>query len=206
MRNLLIVGAGGFAREAYCWIHPEAYQVIGFYSEMDGPTDIFGFQVLRSLDFLPMNTDFLVAIGDPKTRERLFSKLTLRGLLPCKPLLCPIVIFGRDISIGDGSIICPGSILSTNIKLGVGSIVNLNCTIGHDSVLEDFVTLSPGANISGNVRLGERSYIGTNAAIREKITLGKDCTLGMGAALTRNMPSGEMWVGVPAMQMRPKME
>lgn len=206
MRNLLIVGAGGFAREVFCWIHPEAYQVIGFYSEMDGPTDLFGLQVLRSLDYLPMNTDFIVAVGEPKTRERLSAVLMARGLRPCMPLLCPIVIMGRDIKIGDGSIVCPGSILSTNIKLGVGSIVNLNCTIGHDAVLDDYVTLSPGANISGNVKIGERSYIGTNAAIREKVSVGKDCMLGMGAALTRNMPSGEMWVGVPAMQMRPKME
>jgi sugar O-acyltransferase (sialic acid O-acetyltransferase NeuD family) len=202
LRNLLIIGAGGFAREVFCWVNTHQYQVIGFYTEMeDGPREIFDTQVVRNLEGLPFDTDFIVAVGNPKVRQRLFEKAIQTRLIPCIPLVAPLVVIGRDVKIAHGSIICPGSVLTTNVTIETSVIVNLNCTVGHDSVLESFVTLSPGVKLSGNVRVGVGSYIGTNAAVREKLLLGPGSTLGMGAALTKDLPPGEMWTGVPASRM-----
>lgn len=198
MKNLLIVGAGGFAREVYGWI-PPLYRVVGFYAEEPPCERINSLRVFREndIDFL-MDVEFIVAIGDPKVRQRLFESFLSRGIPPCKAITTFNVTTGYDIDIGPGSILCPGSVLTTNIKIGRGAIINLNCTIGHDVEMGDFVTLSPGVNVSGNVKVGSGSYLGTNSCVREKVEIGSGSTLGMGAALTRNLPSGECWVGVPA--------
>lgn len=201
-RNLIILGAGGFAREVFCWINTSQYQVIGFYTELDGgPKEIFGTQVVRSLEGLPFDTDFVVAVGDPKLRRRLFDEALKTRLPPSMPILGPHIIIGQEIRIGHGSIVCPGSILTANVTLDVGVIVNLHCTIGHDCHLHSFVTLSPGVNMSGNVSVGEGSYIGTNAAVREKLRIGTGSVLGMGAVLTKELPDGETWTGVPATKL-----
>jgi sugar O-acyltransferase (sialic acid O-acetyltransferase NeuD family) len=201
-RNLVILGAGGFAREVFCWVHPEQYQIIGFFTELDGgPNEIFDVQVVRSLEGLPFDTDFVVAVGDPKLRGRLFDQALKTRLPPAMPIIGPHVVVGRDIRIGHGSIVCPGSTLTTNVTIDVGVIVNLHCTIGHDCHLKSFVTLSPGVNLSGNVSVGEGSYIGTNAAVREKLRIGSGSVLGMGAVLTKDLPDGETWTGVPAAKL-----
>lgn len=198
-KNLIILGAGGFAREAACWVHPQNYMIVGFFTEHEqGPTEIFDTQVVRSLDHLPFNTHFLVAVGDPSTRKRLWELAISKGLQPCLPIIGPHVVIGREVKVGFGCIICPGNILTCNIWIDDSVIVNLNCTIGHDCYLESFVTLSPGVNLSGNVRVGQGSFVGTNAAIREKVTMGIGSTLGMGAVLTKDQRAGEIWVGNPA--------
>ena len=88
--------------------------------------------------------------------------------------------------------------MTTNIHLGMGSQINLVCTIGHDSIIGDFVTMSPGATISGNVTIGSFATIGSNASVIPGVTLGEGCTVGAGAAVIRDVEPGTTVVGVPA--------
>jgi UDP-3-O-[3-hydroxymyristoyl] glucosamine N-acyltransferase len=43
--------------------------------------------------------------------------------------------------------------------------VNLNATIGHDSLLESFVSINPAATISGDVHVRSRTLIGAGAIV-----------------------------------------
>jgi acetyltransferase-like isoleucine patch superfamily enzyme len=103
-----------------------------------------------------------------------------------------------------GNIITAGVRLTNNIKVGNFGIFNLNCTIGHDCVIEDFVNIAPGANISGNVVVKEGAYIGTNAvilqgeSIEKKITIGAFSTVGAGAIVIRNVDDYSTAIGIPA--------
>src|SRR5690606_3619382 len=103
-----------------------------------------------------------------------------------------------DIRMGVGNIICHNSILTTNIDLGDFNIINLNCTIGHDSYIKNYVTLSPAVNVSGNVSIYDYSYIGTNVSIREKIYIGDKSIVGMGSAVVKDLQGFNTYVGVPA--------
>ena len=46
-----------------------------------------------------------------------------------------------------GVIICAGVRLTNNIKVGNFSILNLNATVGHDTIIEHFVNVAPGKYI-----------------------------------------------------------
>jgi len=111
------------------------------------------------------------------------------------------------IEIGEGTVICAGNILTTNITLGKHVQINLDCTIGHDVVMEDYATLAPGVHLSGYVHVGERVYMGTGAVIvngikGKPIVIGKDAVIGAGTCVTKSIPPGETWVGVPAHLVR----
>lgn len=80
-------------------------------------------------------------------------------------LIDPSVLVSKRVEIGEGSIICAGTIITVNIKIGNHVIVNLDCTIGHDDVIEDFVTIYPSVNVSGKVLIGECSELGTEMQI-----------------------------------------
>jgi sugar O-acyltransferase (sialic acid O-acetyltransferase NeuD family) len=174
-----IVGAGGFAREVM-------HHFPGVFLGMISPEgfDIPEKSLRKVLPHPPLREDcfFVVGVGDSRVREKLTGEwLEQRYQL------------GKL-----GRIICPGVQITCDVSMGIGVILNLNATIGHDCVLEDFVTVLPGANISGNVTLKHGATVGTGASIREGVTIGRYAFVGMGAVVTKDVPDGETWVGNPA--------
>jgi sugar O-acyltransferase (sialic acid O-acetyltransferase NeuD family) len=199
--KLVILGAGGFAREALGWVLQSCpqYNHITFYDRnSNGKEHIFAYPVVNRLDFEWMRgLNFLPAVGDPSLRKGLYEMAVAHGLVPCHPIVHPSVVTGLQVEVGLGSIICPGSVLTTNIKIGKGFLGNLNTTVGHDAQLGDFVTLNPGVSVSGNCQIGDRVLIGTGAVLREKIKIASDSTIGMGAVVIKDCVTGT-YIGNPA--------
>ena len=104
--------------------------------------------------------------------------------------------FGNSIS--QGCNIMTGTVITSDIHIERGVIVNLNTTIGHDSVIGEFVELSPGVSISGNCSIGSYTTIGTNATILPKITIGSNVIVAAGAVVTKDVPNNCMVAGIPA--------
>jgi sugar O-acyltransferase (sialic acid O-acetyltransferase NeuD family) len=198
-KKLVILGAGGFAREVFSLI--DGFEVYMFSEDPRSPSQVKGIPVIFDLRGL-FGASFMVAVGDPEARERLCALAQEHGLVSPGYAQADTVTGGDDVWVGDGTIMCSGVRLTTDIKIGRFVILNLNVTVGHDTVIEDFVTVSPGANISGNCCIGRGAYIGTGASIREGITVGVGAVVGMGAAVIRNVPPGETWGGVPAVRLK----
>lgn len=206
MRKLFIYGSGGFAREV-AWLAEEAgFEIMGFID--DNPDKIGslinGIEVfsLEEARFYVSEASLVIAVGSPQAREKLYFKASSVGF-SFATLVHPRVEKSKFIEMGEGTVIAAGSILTTNISLGKHVQINLDCTIGHDVVMEDFATLAPGVHVSGWVRIGKRAYIGTGAVIingkeGEPIVIGDDATVGAGAVVTREVPPGTTVVGVPA--------
>lgn len=196
---IYIAGAGGFGRETYDALLTQAIAGTAKVQFLD---DSRAGQVVRNLPVLSPSEAkpgerFVVAIADAVIRKRMTTRLVTAGLLP-HTVSHRAAIFGPDSRAGDGCVFLALCHISSSVTIGDHVHVNYNATIGHDSVLKDFVTVLPGANVAGAVLLEEGSTIGSGAVVLPGIVIGQGATVGAGAVVTRDVMAGATVKGVPA--------
>ena len=207
---LAIVGAGGFGREV-AWLAGDinqekpAFDFIGFVD--DGVTGTpEGYPVLATTDrwIEQGRTDvhLVCALGDPVTRWNVAMRLTEAGFR-FATLIHPTVKRSRHVRIGQGGMICADNILTTNIDIGSHALLNLDCTVGHDSRLADYVSMMPGVHISGDVTTEVGAYFGTGAVAINGVRIGAWSVIGAGAVVSSDVPRAVIAVGVPAKAIKP---
>ena len=203
LRTAVVVGAGGFGREAAAW-YRQASPVSDFLGYLDDDPTIHGLpcggrEVLGGLDWLSRHEvdDLILGVGSPAARRTVTQALEHRGVSPAT-VVHPSATVGERVEIGAGTIICPGVVLTVDIKIGRSALVNLNVTVGHDVVIGDFAVLSPGADIAGNVTISDGVEIGIGSAAIQGLTIGEGAVIGGGACVTRDIPTRHVAVGVPA--------
>ena len=203
-----ILGASGFSRETADICHDLGCDKIIFIDTNPTEQKYFGFPLVSEADIPELMRKgfvFIIGIGDNKLRQKIFKK---HNNLEYPNIIHPTATMGykqkKTMENLRGNIITSGVRFTNNIQLGNFGIFNLNCTIGHDCILGDFINIAPGATISGNVHLEEGVYVGTNAAIvqgksiENKLTIGTFSVIGAGAVVTKNILKGRVAVGVPA--------
>ncbi|WP_374055133.1 acetyltransferase [Rossellomorea sp. FM04394] len=205
MKDIVIIGAGGFGREV-AWLIEDInkvnddWNILGFVDdnkEIHG-TEMNGYKVLGDIEWLKtQELNVVCAIGDPITKKRTIERLN--GSNNTFPVLIhPSVIHSDRVTFGEGSIICAANIITTDIKIGNHVIINLDCTIGHDAALGDYTTVLPSVNVSGFVVTDESVSVGTGSAIIQGVKIGKNTVVGAGSVVVKDLPDNCTAVGAPA--------
>ena len=203
MNDIYIVGASGFGREVAWLIEElETWNIAGFIDDNESiqNTIINNIPVIGNTDFLldmKDNINVVIAIGNPYIREKIVQKLISKETICFPNIIAKDVRISKYVKMGIGNIICTGTILTTNISLGNFNHINLDCTVGHDVVLNDYITVYPSVNISGNVNIDYYSELGTGSKIIQGKTLAKSVVLGAGAVVVKNLEESGTYVGVP---------
>ena len=207
MEKIAIIGAGGFGREVKMLIDQinqkdKKYEFIGYYDDgIEKNTTINQNQVLgkvEDINAVQEKLNIVIAIGSPETKKAIFEKITSKNI-EFPTLIHPSVIIGNEeVSIGRGCVICAGSIITCNIQIKDFVIVNLMCTIGHDTVIHSFSSFMPAVNISGEVEIQEEVYVGTGAKIINQLQIGAQTIVGAGAVVSKSLPEKCTAVGIPS--------
>ena len=208
MKDLIIVGASGFGREV-AWVVERinaklpTWNLLGFIDDAEDiqERDINGYKVLGKTADVGKYKDayFVVAVGASKVREKIVGNLKSANLnIKFGTIIDPTVEISDHVTIGEGTIICAHSIITVNISIGSHTIINLDCTVGHDAVLQDFVTLYPSVNISGLTDIGHAVELGTGVQIIQGKTVGDYSIVGAGAVIVKDIPARCTAVGSPA--------
>ena len=208
-KNLVILGAGGFAREV-AWLVADinraggstVWNIVGFVEhtpERMGQ-DLGGIPIItleQAARYLP-DLHAVAAIGASTFRERAVREAERLGF-NFATLIHPTVRMDfHTVRIGEGSMICAGNILTVDITIGKHVLLNLDCTVGHNCVLEDYVSVAPGCHLSGYTTLRRGCRLGTGATTIERTEVGESSIVGAGAVVVRDIPPHVTAVGVPA--------
>lgn len=204
-KPIYIIGAGGLGLEMLALLKsfPE-YSVNGFYDDrIEKGELVHGLSCLGSIDFLCGSLDptiLLLAIGDPTTKRNIIRKLSGNSYLSFPTFIHPkaSVLSEDTCTFGKGTIVTAGVVLTAHIKIKDFVLLNLNSTIGHDVIINDFCSVMPGANLAGNVQLNNAVLVGSGANVLNGISVGENARIGSGAVVTKQVFANQTVVGVPA--------
>jgi len=204
---MLIAGTGGFALESLEILYQLEKDTAVFFNNVQ-PDFTFEIAALkkypilhdkaRLADHFAQHPEFILGLGNPKYRRLLFDLLVDHGGKPYA-LVSPKATIGKiNNTIAAATNIMSGVVITSNVTIKQGVLINLNATIGHDCVIDEFVEICPGVNISGNCTLHKNVFIGTGANILPGITIGENAVVASGAIVTKNVEPFTMVAGNPA--------
>lgn len=208
LRDIVIVGAGGCAREV-AWLLEEnnkqnaKWNILGYVAD-EGNLCERDYPLLGNDEWLldqKKELDVVIAVGNGTVRKKIYEKLQENTNLSF-----PIIVSNRAIvsdytKIGKGTIICAGTIVTIDIEIGEFCYFNLYSTVSHDCVIEDYVTVYSNVNISGNVTIGERSTLGVGTKIKQGVLIGKQVVTGAGTVVVKDVEPNITVVGCPAKRL-----
>jgi sugar O-acyltransferase (sialic acid O-acetyltransferase NeuD family) len=210
MKRIAIIGSGHLGQQiAYHIHHDSSDKVVAFFDE---------FQPLNTIiDQIPViggNQDvitkyqqnefdvILIAIGYKHldAKKELFQ--SLEGKIPFHTFIHSSCYRDQSASIGQGSVIYPGCVIDQNVTIEDNVLMNISCTVAHDTVIGKHSFLSPSVAIAGFVNVKEQCIIGINSTIIDNITMTAKTQIGGGGVVIKDIDEPGLYVGNPVKFIR----
>lgn len=205
MKNLVIIGASGFAREMYdlamtCYGSEPDFKVKGFLSDNPSKIESMGYPpVLNTVtDYEPEANDvFFCAIGNVYHRKKTVELILSKG--------------GQFINL-----IHPTAIISPSVKLGIGVGIKAYCVLASDVTVEDFTFLQSSVIMGHDVHVGRfcqvnsfaffagyvrvHDMVSVNAGVRiiQNVVVEEESVVGIGSVVLNRVKKNTTVFGNPA--------
>jgi sugar O-acyltransferase (sialic acid O-acetyltransferase NeuD family) len=203
---LVIIGAGGFGREVLDLVRDinsaaPTYELLGFLDDGEPDTGLLERIGARCLGpssrLADLPASYVVGIGASGPRRRIHALARSWGR-PAATLVHPSATIGSDVRLGPGTVVAAGARLMTHVAVGELVHVNLNCTVGHDAVIEDFATLHGGVHLGGGCVIEEGATLGLGSVVLPYLRVGRGAIVGAGAVVVRDVQPDTTVVGAVA--------
>jgi sugar O-acyltransferase (sialic acid O-acetyltransferase NeuD family) len=199
MKNLYIVGGGGFGLELADYLRTDIrlghlpHRLAGLFDY--SPDNL----VCRTFADLPYcgtsvrghrfgpDDAVVVGVGEPPGRLKVSQDAAAAGV-PLWTYVHSTAQVSSAARLGTGCVVCPHCIVNTSAELAENVLVNVFCSVGHGSRVGAHTVLSPYSSVSGNARVGTHCFLGTRATVFPRVTLGDHCTVDAHTAVRHDAP------------------
>ncbi len=205
MKDLYIVGAGGFGREVYNWLldagSSSEWQFCGF---LDDNTEAlkglnYGKGVVAPVTGFAVQPShlFVCGIGEVSTKMKVCKPL-LEQEAQFQTVIHPTAVVGKNVQLGKGVVLCPRVILTCDIKIGDMAMINCSSSVGHDATIGDWCTMSAHCDLTGYAVLGCGVFMGSGARVIPGKSVGDNAVVGAGSVVVQSVAAGQKVFGNPA--------
>lgn len=212
MKDLVIIGAGGFGRQV-AWIVERINQatptwnLVGFVDDNEAVHGIVqnGYRVLGSCEYLrdiQRECWVVCAVGNVNARKKIVERVSEYSNVRFATIIDPSVLYSDTAVFGEGSILVYTSVFTTNVTIGKHVIIDAGTTVGHDAVVGDFVTVYPSTNVSGSVQIGDMCEIGMGTRIVQGKSIVAHTITGAGAVVVKDIAESGTYVGCPVKKIK----
>ncbi len=195
--TVLIVGAGGLAKEVADLVTAIGMEVEAFYAESSAQVlhPIAGVAVIDDLDAVKSRYA-VVAIGDTAARKRFCGILGGRFELPT--LVHPLACVSGSARLSEGVLVMQNAVVNSGADIGRGALLNVACCVAHDCHVGAYSHLAPATQMGGGSSVGEGVFCGTSSVVLPNTEVGEWSVCGAGAVVTTIIPARCLAVGIPA--------
>ena len=211
MEKIVIIGSSGHAKVVIDIVEREGRcEIVGLLDRYRRAGErTLGYPVLGGEDDLPSLATrhglrgLLVAIGDNFVRSKVAARVgELCPTLPFVSAIHPGALIGKDVSVGEGTVMMAGVVVNPSCSVGRFCILNTGSSLDHDSVMEDFSSLAPRATTGGRCRIGGHAAVCIGATLVHGVQIGEHSVIGAGSTVLENVASFCVAHGTPAVEVR----
>ncbi|WP_439881752.1 acetyltransferase [Pontibacter sp. MBLB2868] len=191
---MIIYGASGHGKVIAEILERNGVTDLVFVDDKPGGETFLGYP-LHHTSMLPElgDQEVIIAVGNNRTRKKIADSLEKAYRIA----MHPSAQISPRCKPGAGTVVMAGVVVNADSRIGEHVILNTNCSIDHDCVLEDYVHISPNVALAGNVTVGEGTQVGIGSSVIQGIKIGNYATIGAGAAIIEDVPDFAVVVGVP---------
>lgn len=200
MKELIIIGAGGFAKSVIDSVKLSEYRIVGFLDDYKEEKEHLGYPILgRGLDELDNREQYcyFIAIGNNQKRRNWYEQLMKHNLAVIN-VVDPSAIVSKHAVLGEGCFVGKFAVVNSNATIGDNCVINTRALVEHGCIIHDHVNISTNTVLNGDVIVGEETFVGSSSVINGQIKIGKKVMVGAGSVVIKEIPDGATAVGVPA--------
>lgn len=207
---MLVVGAGGFAKELIEAIYDNGLEkdLVFLDTVSKSPSKKFyDYTLLTTADeakeyFRQTDSRFALGVGPVALREKLSLEMKTLGGEGATLLSAKAQIGRHENIFKEGCCVMQQSIVENSNTIGKYTLIHVGAFISHDVAIGDYCEISPYAKILGKVKIGNKVSIGAGAIILPGIQIADGAVVGAGAVVTKNISEATTVAGVPARQLK----
>lgn len=205
MKPLILIGGGGHCRSIIDVVEStNDYEIQGILDvEKNVGEKVFDYVIIgtddKLDDYIRKGFSFLNSLGQiglPDLRRKVNKRVLEKGGR-FATVISKYSRIGKNVQVGEGTVIMHNTILNANAQIGKHCIVNSNAVIEHDCCLGDYVHIAPSATINGGCRLKDDSFVGSNSTIIQGVSLEEKTVIGAGSLVLKSLTKSGIYFGSP---------
>ena len=205
MKNLVIIGASGFAREMYdlalaCYGSQSDFRVKGFLSDNPSNIEAMGYpSVLNTVtDYEPEENDvFFCAIGNLYHRRKTVEIILSKGGVFIN-LIHPTAIISPSVKLGIGVGIKAYCVLASDVTVEDFTFLQSSVIMGHDVNVGRFCQVNSFAFFAGYVRVHDMVSVNAGVRIIQNVVVEEEAVVGIGSVVLNRVRKNSTVFGNPA--------
>ena len=203
-QDLIIIGAGNVG--GFLALNQDLFEnkfiIIGFLDDDQNKIGkkYWDIPVLGPISEIDKYKEASIAIGisNPLAKKKILDKIGKQYHFP--NFISKNAWISNKIKIGKGVIIYPGVSINHESEIGDFVVINMNCAIGHNSIIQKCCALAPGVNFAGFTYVESYAEIGIGVSTIQNIRIGEGAVIGGQSILIKNVENYSKYAGVPAVK------
>lgn len=194
MKNIVLIGGGGFSSEVADIAIQNGFKVLGYIDNS---------KTASSLKYLGTENDYFKNHNPEVYIFPAFAAVNRKGLvqrsiklekyknLKIPSLVSKFAYVSDSVKIGKGVLISHGVIINPESDIQDFSIINCRSTVGHNVTISKFSIISGHVFIGGSCFIGSKTLIGPGVTIMHATSIGKNVVVSIGGCVARKIPDGK---------------
>ncbi|MDP3679593.1 MAG: acetyltransferase [Flavobacterium sp.] len=204
MKSLAIIGSGDLGQQiAYYAISDNHYDKVIFFDDFSTSKTVNGFLIAGNSDciekeFLLKSFDeLIIGIGYKhlEIRKKIYERFD--GKIPFGKIIHSSSWLDKSSKIGVGCVIYPRCSIDANVVIENNIIINIGCTVAHDTRIQNHCFLSPRVALAGFIDVEEQCVLGINSTIIDNIKIIAKTQIGGGTVVIKSIEKPGLYVGNP---------